>query len=176
MKLFILVLLTLISLETKSQSVFSQINPSIYVGWGLGTNLGGETGIGAEFKYKMISINAAVGTWLGEFPEHTGAKYRYDYDFGIKLYSKIGAFLGINYGIIGASLATKTGQQLLDFQKNHGFSFTLGYRHSLYKNIYGLGYLGLTSDKNENMLNLFGLKSFIPRIGLLIGYEFNSSH
>ena len=153
-------------------NVFSQINPSVYLGYGLGTNIGGIVGVGTEVKYKMISLNAAVGSWVDEFPEHTGAKSRFDYDFGIKAYSNIGVFIGVNYGLIGAALYTKAGQQELHFEKTRGFSFTLGFRHTIYKNLYGLGYMGLTSNKDENHISIFGEnKGFLPRVGLILGFE-----
>jgi len=155
-----------------NENLSSQINPSVYTGWGFGTNLGGEVGIGSEFKYKMMSVNAAMGSWIGEFPAHTGAKSRFDYDFGVKIYSRLGLFLGVNYGIIDESLYTKTGQSIMNFEKTHGFSFTGGYRHTIYKNIYGLGYFGITSNKKSNYIYIFDEKDFVPRIGLIIGYEF----
>ena len=165
-------ILLFIAITAIGTTAFSQITHSVYAGWGMGTNLGGEAGFGAEILYKNISLNTAIGTWLGEFPEHTGDKSRYDYDFGVKLHSKFGVFLGINYGIIGESLYSKEGQDIMHFEKNHGFSFTTGYRRTIYKNIYGLGYLGLTSDRAENEIDIFGDKSFVPRMGIIIGYEF----
>jgi len=168
------IFICVISLMVIHSKIYSQIIPSIYTGYSMGTNIGGEIGIGSEIKYKMISFNAAIGSLLGKLPAHTGAKTRFDYDFGIKLYPYSGAFLGVNYGLIDAKLYTKSGQDLLHFEKIHGFSFTLGYRHSIYKNLYGLGFIGLTSNKKVNYFTLFGNKTFIPRIGLLIGYEFKT--
>lgn len=150
----------------------AQIQPSIYSGIGLGTNLGGLAGIGTEIKYKAVSFNFAVGSWLNELPEHTGAQSRLDYDFGIKFYSKLGIFAGINYGIIGEALYTKKGQDIMHFAKTRGFSFTLGYRRNMYKNLYGLVYFGVTSNERENQICIFGNCSFLPRMGVLIGYEF----
>jgi hypothetical protein len=106
---------------------------------------------------------------------HTGDNSTFDYDFGIKLHSKIGIFGGVNYGLIDAVLSTKRGQDVLHFEKTHGFSFTVGYKHTLYKHIYGLTYLGLTSNKDANRIfpSFFDERGFLPRIGLIIGYEFN---
>ena len=67
-------------------NIYSQVIPSVYTGWGFGTNIGGTIGIGSEIKYKKVSLNAAVGSWIGEFPEHTGSQSRFDYDLGVKLY------------------------------------------------------------------------------------------
>jgi hypothetical protein len=167
----------LIFLTFITSSAQSQLTPSIYTGIGMGTNLGGMMGVGGEIQYKFVSFNAAVGNVLGDpLPKyHTGDKSKFDYDLGIKLYTKFGLFGGVNYGLIGAS-SDGWGEQgeKLHFEKTHGFSFTLGYRHTIYKHIYGLTYFGLTSNKEENTLHLFDKKSFIPRIGLIIGYEFNS--
>ena len=153
-------------------SIYSQITPSLYTGIGMGTNIGGTIGIGSEIRYKMVSFNCAIGSWIDEFPAHTGAKSRFDYDVGLKLYSKYGLFAGTNYGLIGEALYTKDGQELMHFEKTHGFSFTLGYRHDIYKNIFGLVYIGLTSDKKENYLTIFGDKTFFPRLGIIFGYDF----
>lgn len=156
--------------------VFSQVTPSVYAGIGMGTNLGGAVGIGSEIRYKMVSFNCAIGTWVDEFPEHTGAKSRFDYDVGLKLYSKYGLFVGTNYGIIGEALYTKNGQDMMHFEKTHGFSFTLGYRHEIYKNIFGLAYIGLTSSKKENYIGIFDRNSFFPRLGIIFGYDFKKKN
>lgn len=155
---------------------FSQVEPSVYAGMGLGTNLGGMFGVGTEIKYKIVSFNAAVGTWTDEFPEHTGAKSRFDYDVGLKLYSEVGLYAGLNYGIIGAALYTKTGQDLLHYEKTHGFSFTIGYKRNIYKNTFASFYLGLTSNQAENHISVFDNSSFLPRIGILLGYDFKNNN
>jgi hypothetical protein len=163
---------TLILLICLQFNTFSQITPSIYTGIGMGTNLGGAVGIGSEIRYKIVSFNCAIGSWIDEFPSHTGAQSRFDYDLGLKLYSKYGLFLGTNYGIIGEALYTKDGQDMMHFEKTHGFSFTLGYRRSIFNNIFGMAYIGLTSNKKENTLAIFDDKSFIPRLGIIFGYDF----
>ena len=163
---------TLILFMVLQLNVFSQITPSIYAGLGMGTNLGGAVGIGTEIRYKIVSFNCAIGSWIDEFPSHTGAQSRFDYDLGLKLHSKYGLFLGANYGIIGEALYTKDEQDLMHFEKTHGFSFTIGYRRNIYKNIFGMAYIGLTSNKKENTLAIFENKSFIPRFGIIFGYDF----
>lgn len=163
---------TLILLIGLHLNTFSQITPSIYTGIGMGTNLGGAVGIGTEIRYKIVSFNCAIGSWVDEFPSHTGAQSRFDYDLGLKLYPKYGVFLGTNYGLIGEALYTKHGQDEMHFEKTHGFSFTIGYRRNIYKNIFGLTYLGLTSNKKENTYVFFDDKSFIPRLGIILGYDF----
>jgi hypothetical protein len=156
----------------------AQLIPSVYTGIGMGTNLGGMMGIGGEIQYKLLSFNVAVGNVLGKpLPEyHTGNKSKFDYDLGLKLYTKFGLFGGVNYGLIDAELYSKKDQDVLHFEKTHGFSFTLGYRHTIYKHLYGLTYLGLTSNKEVNYLfpPLFDKRESVLRIGLILGYEFNS--
>ena len=155
-------------------SIYSQIKPSIYAGIGMGTNLGGPVGLGTEFRYKMVSVSFAMGSWIKEFPEHTGDKSRFDYDIGLKLYSKFGLFLGTNYGIIDEALYSKEGQDLMYFEKTRGFSFTLGYRQNIYKNAFTMVYVGLTANKNQNTLAIFDDNAFIPRLGLIFGYDFKN--
>lgn len=159
-------------LVSLSSLTYSQLKPSVYAGIGLGTNLGGTVGIGSEIKYKFISFNAAVGSWLGEFPEHTGDKSRLDYDFGIKVYPYKGLFLGVNYGLLGSALYSKQNQSLLHFEKTRGFSFTLGYKQSVYKNTFIMAYFGTTTNKMENTLNLGDNSGFLPRLGIILGYDF----
>jgi hypothetical protein len=60
----------------------------------------------------------------------------------------------------------------MHFEKTHGFSFTIGYRRNIYKNIFGLTYFGLTSNKKENTYVFFDEKSFFPRLGIILGYDF----
>jgi hypothetical protein len=178
MKQIRLFLLIILFLTLVNANTIAQITPSVYTGIGTGTNLGGMVGIGGEIQYKFFSLNAAVGIALDEqIPQsHTGDKSIFDYDFGIKLHSKIGIFGGVNYGLIDAVLSTKRGQDVLHLKKTHGFSYTVGYKHTIYKHIYGLTYLGLTSNKDANRMfpPFFDKRGFLPRMGLIIGYEFNS--
>ena len=170
MKKFYLSLILLIGMQC---GISAQIKPSIYVGLGMGTNLGGTIGIGGEVKYKSLSFNAAVGSWVGDYPAHSGDKYRFDYDVGIKLYLKYGLFVGLNYGVIGEAMYTKKdNDNNIYFEKTHGYSYIIGYKRNIFNNIYTSVYLGFTSSKEENHLYLFNRQSFIPRMGILIGYNF----
>ncbi|GHU72122.1 hypothetical protein FACS189413_14730 [Bacteroidia bacterium] len=167
-----LLILLLFFYCTKS---ISQIQPSVYIGVGLGANLGGLAGIGAEIKYDFFSLNVAVGNILGNDLLDLDTRditNKFGYDLGVKLYSKMGVFAGINYGLIGAERYSKGGQEDLFFEKNYAFSFTAGYRRILYKHIYGSVYAGLTSKKERNLVQVLDTKVFMPRLGLLIGYEF----
>ena len=149
---------------------FSQITPSIYTGIGTGTNLGGVVGMGAEIRYKMFSVNAAIGSWTAKFPSNKGIQSRFDYDFGLKYYIKYGLFAGVNYGIIDEVMYMEPVQGVWHFEKTRGYSFTIGYRRNFNKNLFGMVYIGLTSDKNKNRLAIDN--SLTPRIGLIIGYDF----
>ena len=180
-KKIILLSLFVLSFGTK---FFAQLTPSIYAGCGLGTNIGGTVGMGTEVKYKMISFNVAIGSLLGKGGlwdiapySEIGSSLKLDYDVGVKWYSDFGMFLGVNYGIIATSTYYKESDTAQDFPQikpQRGFSFTLGYRHSIYKNLYGLGFVGLTSSKEQNYTSLpFRDDKFLfPRIGLILGYEF----
>jgi hypothetical protein len=97
--------------------------------------------------------------WNGDASESFGV---FGYDVGIKLHTNRGIFGGINYGNVSF------------IDESHGFSFTAGYRHIIYKHIYGLGYLGWTPNRAYNQ----GGWTFLDRhqyllAGLIIGYEFN---
>jgi hypothetical protein len=69
--------------------IFSQINLSLYTGVGTFTNLGGVFGVGSEIKSKSLSFSAAIG------PDILGGHY-FNYDVGVKLYSKYNFFGGVN--------------------------------------------------------------------------------
>ncbi len=161
---------TLFLLIALQWSTFSQITPSVYTGIGTGTYLGGVVGMGTEIRYKMLSINAAIGSWTAKFPSHKGIQSRFDYDFGLKYYIKYGLFAGVNYGIIDEVMYMEPVQGVWHFEKTHGYSFTIGYRRNINKNIFGMLYTGLTSNKDKNRLAFDN--SLTPRIGLIIGYEF----
>ncbi len=50
-----------------------EVTPAIYLGYGTGTNIGGEIGIGTEVKFDpYFSVNAAVGIWNDIWPAHSG--------------------------------------------------------------------------------------------------------
>jgi len=141
--------------------IFSQIKPSLYTGVGTFTNLGSFCGIGTEINYNWVSFNVAAGP--GILTERV-----FLYDVGIKLYSKYKFFGGVNYGFV------RTDGLLLDPDKKdyYGFTFSVGYKHIIYKHLYGMGYLGATSDYLSSIPKEKREKALIPRIGFIIGYEF----
>lgn len=152
----------------------AQITPSVYVGLGNYTNLGGTVGIGAEIRYKFISVNAAIGTVynMGAFDglEIVRGNPWLGFDVGVKCYVFKGLFVGVNYGVLGKYRYMET-QDRVRVRDLCGFSFTTGYRWNFYKGIYGLVYTGTTSSKDAN--NFLGdLGGIQPRFGILLGYEF----
>ncbi len=153
-------------------AAFAQITPSVYTGFGMCTNLGGSIGIGTEMKYKFISVNAAVGSWAGKLPAHTGLQSPFGFDVGLKVYPIKGWFLGVNYGIMNEALYTEHSSEGWHFQKDCGFSFTTGCRWSFYKGLYGLVYVGVTESKDVNSPNVMGMQMFIPRFGFILGWDF----
>ena len=152
----------------------AQITPSVYVGWGNYTNLGGTVGIGTEIRYKYISANAAIGTAynFGAFDglETVGANPWLGFDVGLKGYVYKGLFAGVNYGVLGKYRYMET-QDRVRVRNLYGFSFTVGYKWNYYKGIYGMAYAGWTSNKDAN--NFLGdLGGYLPRMGITLGYDF----
>ena len=74
--------------------VNAQVKPSVYTGLGTFVNLGSAIGVGVEFKYESISLSIAGG------PSHISSDDM-GMDVGLKVYSKIGIFGGVNYGVVG---------------------------------------------------------------------------
>ena len=143
----------------------AQITPSVYVGLGTGTNLGGNIGVGSEIRYKMVSVNAAVcPAWKLSKNHHPDSESPFGWDVGLKVYPIKGWFLGVNYGVIseGSYKDISTGESV--FSKQWGFSFITGYRWRFYKGLYGMGFAGLTDKK--------GINSFFPRFGFILGWDF----
>ena len=156
----------------------AQITPSVYAGWGNYTNLGGTVGIGTEIRYKFISANAAIGYDYcnGAFNKGTymdmetvGDNPFLGFDVGLKCYFIKGFCGGVNYGLLGKHCLKET-QERVKVDNFYGFSFTLGYKWTFYKGLYGMTYLGTTSSKEANHWFLGGAE---PRLGLILGYNFN---
>jgi len=144
--------------------------PSIYIGTGLGTNLGGTVGVGVEIRIDtLFSFSAAGGKW----------RDLYGFDAGIKYYPcRKGLFLGLNYGVIEEAMWTEYlyGQPVTHVEKNYGFSFTAGYRFAIVHGAYLSGFLGITADDEANTVRVFERSGFIPRFGVMLGYEFNRGY
>lgn len=155
-------------------SAKAQVTPSVYVGWGNYTNLGGTIGIGTEVRYKFIAVNAAIGTvyYGGSFDglEIVSGNPWLGFDVGLKGYVYKGLFAGVNYGVLGKYRYMET-QDKVRVRNMYGFSFTVGYKWHYYKGIYGMAYAGWTSSKKaNNWLGEFG--GYIPRVGITLGYDF----
>ena len=158
----------------------AQITPSVYAGWGNYTNLGGMVGIGAEIQYKILSVNAAIGYdhcnmaffnkghYAGK--ERVGDNPFIGFDVGLKCYFYKGFFGGVNYGLLGKHCLEETTERVR-VDNFYDFSFTLGYKWHYYKGLYGMAWLGATSNQDANHILFFG-KGFVPRTGIIVGYEF----
>ena len=167
--------LTLAMMWLGCYGAMAQITPSVYVGIGNYTNLGGTVGIGTEIRYKFVSVNAAIGTayYHGTFDglEIVGSNPWLGFDVGMKGYVYKGLFAGVNYGVLGKTRYMET-QDRVRVRNLYGFSFTAGYKWHYYKGIYGMAYAGWTSSKKaNNWLGEFG--GIEPRFGIQLGYDFN---
>ena len=163
MKIIAMAVCLLLSANIK---IISQIKSSLYMGVGTCTNLGSGIGIGTEIKDETFSFSAAIGP--GIFTKHSIL-----YDAGIKLYSKQKFFGGINYGFIRSDKEWLFNPDMEDY---YGFTFSLGYRFTIYRHFYGMGYLGATSDYLSFMPEEKREHAIIPRIGFIIGYEFQTTN
>jgi hypothetical protein len=163
-------------------SAKAQITPSVYAGLGNYTHLGGMVGIGAEIQYKCISVNAAIGydhcnmvfSQKGYYAgkDRVGDNPFIGFDVGVKYYFYKGFFGGVNYGLLGKYCLEETSERVR-VDNIYDFSFTLGYRWHYYKGLYGMAWMGATSNKEANrFVFVFDSRSFMPRAGLIIGYEF----
>ena len=137
---------------------FSQIKFSLYTGVGTFTNVGSFCGIGAEIKYNWVSFHVAAGP--GIISEHI-----FLYDVGVKLHSKYKVFGGINYGFV-------RGETIFNKEDYYGFTFSVGYKGYIDKHLYGLGYLGATSDYLAFIPEKDRKLDILPRLGFIIGWEF----
>ena len=139
---------------------YSQFQPSVYVGFGM-PNTGGVIGLGTELKYKWISLSVAAGPSFS-------SENNISMDVGLKAYSNLGVFGGVNYGVV----RTKGDGSWIWKDDAYGFSFTAGYRRIIYKQFYGTAFIGFTSDNLTFMSKSERQHDFIFRGGLLVGYEF----
>jgi hypothetical protein len=153
------------------------IVPSVYLGYGTGTNIGGELGIGAAVRIdEYFSASAAVGTWNDSWPAHTGAQSRFDYSVGLQYYPfRRVLFAGLSYGIVSEALYTSGvdgGQVRYHFEKIHGVSFSIGARVRLFRPVHGGAFLGITGNHSVNTFSLFGgEEQFFPQFGVMLGCD-----
>lgn len=153
------------------------IVPSVYIGYGTGTNIGGELGIGTAVRIdECFSASAAVGTWNDSWPAHTGAQSKFDYSVGLQYYPfRKSLFAGFNYGIISEALYTSGvdgGQVRYHFEKIRGVSFTIGAHVRIFRPAYVSAFLGITGDHSVNNFSLFGGEErFFPQFGVMFGCD-----
>lgn len=170
----------LLSADIQAQN----LEPSIYIGMGTGTNIGGAVGIGTEIKlYKYLSVNLAVGSLHTVLDVETKFS-KFDYDIGMKVYPVKYVFLGVNYGLIDYIYDVRiyyTSSYLSEIlpaidhqEKVRGFSFTVGLRTPEFKHFYLSGFIGTTNKEEANSTDADGFLDepvWMPRIGVLFGYN-----
>ena len=159
----------------------SQEKLAVYYGIGTGVNIGGEHGVGIEyFLNKNFSINSAVGVII--FPSDSKNSLstidKVSIDIGVKLYPINWAFVGINYGFLDFNYSYfKSGDSpaIEKFKKHFGFSVTAGIKLDLMNNFYVSGYIGTTpyEDVNCPAPDFLSGHTCYPRLGFLVGYNFN---
>lgn len=152
-------------------AAFAQITPSVYVGAGLFTNLGGVLGVGTEFRYKNFSVNAAIGgsDFLDYKDEIVGDVPILGFDVGVKYYFYKGLFGGVNYGLLGRDYSTN--HYVVKIENIYDFSFIVGYKLPFNKRFYGMAYIGSTLNEDFN----WHFNLFVPHFGLIIGYNLTSN-
>ncbi len=168
-------IITIVLLLGLQVAAFAQITPSVYTGYGMGTNLGGLVGIGTEVRYKRISANAAIGGSYFTGYEHVkliGDHPNLGFDVGIKCYVIKGLFAGVNYGLVDKHHRSTGEFKVRRVEDVMAFSFTIGYKQNIYKGLYGMGYLGFTDSKNINKPIILGKQMSMPRFGFILGWDF----
>ena len=118
-------------------------HPSLYVGIGNGTNLGGALGVGMEVPFRLgngghLALNLAGGFLPREQDAYDPS--RFDFDVGVKLYPlpKQQVFVGLNYGLYRVN----DSEVFLFFSKDRTISLSAGWRIPLRKSFYLNGYVG----------------------------------
>jgi hypothetical protein len=174
--IFILMISSVVLFAQDSTQTPARVkNNSIYIGASLFTNTGGIYGIGTELKVTdRVTTSFAIGIPPSgsELPER---KSRSFYDVGIKYYLTKKVFFGLNFGLISTeywALGYSDGIIIEEYKETRGFSFTIGYKIPVYhEKFYVSMFTGVTNKKEANVYRFFDDKHFIPRLGLLIGYN-----
>ena len=120
-------------------------NPSLYVGIGNGTNLGGNLGLGLEVPFRLgdgahLALNVAGGFLPREQDLYDPS--RFDFDVGVKLYPlvKHQIFVGLNYGLYRVDESKAL--PLVPYSKVRTLSLLIGWRVPLRQSFYLNGYIG----------------------------------
>lgn len=144
-----------------------RLAPSVYVGAGSYTNLGGELGVGVELR---VGSNAAVSAAVGYLHEDAAEPVqdaRRDFDVGVKLYPMGNwLYLGINYGLVDYWIDGRESPPALN--RTRALSFTAGARSRAWRRLYASGFVGTTSNAEANRAIGDG---FMPRLGVMAGYQ-----
>lgn len=147
--------------------------PSLYLGLGTGTNIGGTVGVGVEVRVaRQLAASVALGVWPEALREEALGGDAFDFDVGVKAYpTGRWLFAGINYGIIHAEVSTPRAERFPVLRKRRGFTFSLGLRTPPLRGLYASGFVGVTSDAEANHLTVFDRRTFMPHFGLMVGVE-----
>lgn len=172
---FVLCIVAVLSGSLSARTAGAQsVAPSLYVGLGTGTNLGGTLGLGVELPVaRHVAASAAIGIWPEALEERIFAGRAFDFDVGLKVYPlNRWFFTGLNYGIIHAEIRDSDGIPKL--QKRRGLTFSLGLRTRVFHKFYVSSFAGVTSDGEANHFTVFDRRTFMPHMGLMIGYELST--
>lgn len=170
---FVIVLFGVLSARTAGAQT---VSPSLYVGLGTGTNLGGTVGLGIELRMgRHLATSAAVGIWPEALGERDFAGRAFDFDVGVKVYPMSRwVFTGLNYGIIHAEIRDSPSDGNAMLRKRRGLTISLGGRTPEFHRFYAAGYVGVTSDGKANHFTVFDRRTFMPHMGMMIGYELST--
>jgi hypothetical protein len=158
----------------------STLAKSLYVGFGIGTNIGGVVGIGFEKEFvKKISWSIALGSIHPMLEENTSFS-KFSYDLGLKFYAIDYLFIGMNYGFVDYQLSKLIIDDVVlnDVEeKYNGFTISAGYKMNISNSVYLSIYISnwLDSEKKttgskttDNTVRKYD-SSF--RYGFLFGYH-----
>ena len=165
-------MILIVALLCLQAAAYAQFTPSVYVGAGLFTNLGGPIGLGTEMRYGNVSASLAGSYVPYDFSppfRYVGDNPYFGYDVGVKYYAYKGLFAGVNYGLVGKQFhgVKIDDEQVLEVKDVYAFTFSAGYKIPFGKGFYGTPYIGTTTNWAAN--HLMGL--FYPNVGFLFGYD-----
>lgn len=156
------------------------LSKAIYVGVGVGTNIGGVVGIGFEKEIvKGLSLSIAIGSIHPMLEEKTKFS-KFSYDFGIKYYVFKGLFLGANYGFVDYQISTLIIDNVIlndTEEKYNGFTVSLGCKFNVIKQLNLSIFIAnwLDSEKKSTGRKMTDdiVKKYDSsiRFGLMLGYN-----
>ncbi|MDX9696959.1 MAG: hypothetical protein RBT49_14305 [Bacteroidales bacterium] len=167
---FLITYVILFMLTTSYSENRINLEPSVYLGIGNGTNLGGFYGLGSEVGVnKFLSFNGSFGIIP---PINDESTTEYGFDLGLKIYPIKYFFLGINYGtLLGIDYFNGDKDEYV-YENQQALSFTLGLKSPDFKNAFLSVFFGTTSKPE---LNNYGPWVYDFRMGVILGYIFKKS-